>query len=297
MEEEASSPRATGHSGMVSWERPKRPELNPNCHSFMHSWLVATLLHDIDPRSAAKLTGMDLAFPHDEQRGLPDHGGGLEVSLMKTTLLGHSIALVAAMTAACSGAEQNGNGGSGGESAAGGSEPGVTIIPWLDTGSDTGQTSTGRDPGGPCGGASHERCLLTEYCDYPGDTCAPRGAEGVCTPKPDMCPDVMEPVCACDGKVYDNACIAELAGVDIQTLGGCPAPDGTFPCGAEFCEAGAEFCQIDLPGSPGDPTAYACVALPANCLAPGATCGCLADLPCANSCAEDTLGGFTLTCP
>lgn len=218
---------------------------------------------------------------------------------MKTTLLGHSIALVAALTAACSGAEQTGDGGSGGESAAGGSEPGLTIVPWIGAGgSDTGETSTGGVPGGgPCGGASQERCLLSEYCDYPGDTCAPRGAQGVCKPKPDACHGEMEPVCACDGKVYDNACLAALAGVDLQTLGGCPTPGGTFPCGAEFCEEGAEFCQIDLPGSPGDPTASACVPLPPNCQVPSATCGCLADLPCANSCTENTQGDFTLTCP
>lgn len=215
---------------------------------------------------------------------------------MKTTLLGLSVVLLAAFAAACSEAEQNGYGGSGG-SASGGAGPGITIVPWLSSG-DTEETTTTVPPGGgPCGGASNQRCLLTEYCDYPADDCAPRGAEGTCTPKPDACPDGIEPVCACNGKVYDNACLAQLAGVDISMLGGCPPPDGTFPCGAEFCDLSTEFCQIDLPGQTGEPTVYACAPLPPNCQAPDATCACLADLPCANSCVEDTQGGFTLTCP
>jgi len=39
------------------------------------------------------------------------------------------------------------------------------------------------------------------------------------------CPDVVEPVCACDGKTYTNECIAWNAGMKTWTKGVCP-PEG-----------------------------------------------------------------------
>ncbi|HYG18914.1 MAG TPA: hypothetical protein VD816_08290 [Ohtaekwangia sp.] len=45
-----------------------------------------------------------------------------------------------------------------------------------------------------------------------------------CMGEPDpvaMCPDVLLPVCGCDGETYNNSCYAEAAGVRSWTEGAC----------------------------------------------------------------------------
>lgn len=115
-------------------------------------------------------------------------------------------------------------------------------------------------------------------------------------PKPEVCPDNVDPVCACDGKVYNNACEAAAAGVDVKLAGGCPVPPGQFPCGADFCDKDSELCQVQISDVGGIPDSYKCQTLPENCKLAGSTCDCLADVPCHDLC-ELKDGGFTLTCP
>jgi hypothetical protein len=221
---------------------------------------------------------------------------------MKPTLLAFSTLFIAALGMACSEAVQDsgisggggGNGGAGGAPIGGGGTGGGT-------GGDTGETTTGGG-GGPCGGISGGICDPSRYCDYTGDTCGVSSGAGSCQPKPEVCTDVIEPVCGCDGKVYNNACEAAAAGIDLQSMGGCPSPDGEFPCGGVFCSKTDQLCQIDKPPDgpggpldPGGPVVYTCVPLPPNCQVPDATCACLADMPCAQSC-QLASGGFTLTC-
>ena len=150
--------------------------------------------------------------------------------------------------------------------------------------------------GGSCGGIAGMPCDVSQYCNFDDDKCGGDDSPGTCTDKPGPCPDVYDPVCACDGQAYGNACEAAAAGVDLSLLAACPTPDFTFPCGPLFCEVGQELCQIQLSDVADEPDSYKCDPLPPNCAVDGATCACLADVACSESCVLEN-GGFTLTCP
>ncbi len=59
-------------------------------------------------------------------------------------------------------------------------------------------------------------CAKNQYCAKATGDCKGRGQ---CTPKPEVCPEIFDPVCGCDGKVYGNACEAAAAGVNVSKLG------------------------------------------------------------------------------
>jgi hypothetical protein len=112
------------------------------------------------------------------------------------------------------------------------------------------------------------------------------------------------PVCACDGKVYDDVCSARAAGVDLDVLGGCRSSLPNFiPCGAQFCDAHSSYCEIYLSDVFELPTSHACKPLPADCLPHGAaaaSCACFPEgTPCRTFCGPMPTGGvqgFHLTC-
>ena len=55
-----------------------------------------------------------------------------------------------------------------------------------------------------------------QYRDDSQNTCLSADRQGVCMARPQACPQVYPPVCACDGNVYGNECSANAAGFDTQ---------------------------------------------------------------------------------
>lgn len=73
-------------------------------------------------------------------------------------------------------------------------------------------------------------CPTGEFCDYaPGNAiCGFADAPGVCHPIPQVCPDIYQPVCGCNGTTYSNACDAAHNSVGLLSYGAC-APQCTHP--------------------------------------------------------------------
>ena len=144
-----------------------------------------------------------------------------------------------------------------------------------------------------CGGAAGQTCGADEFCAYPDQRCG-NGVAGTCQPRPSACPFILDPVCACDGNTYDNACEASVEGHDVSSAGDCTPPVGAFACGDTFCMEGVAYCERQASDLIGSADSYECKPIPAAC---GGTpsCECLAEETCGTTCTEDG-GGFTLTC-
>ena len=114
--------------------------------------------------------------------------------------------------------------------------------------SSSAASSTATGSGGAggsvaCGGFAGLSCPAGEYCSFTDKECGGNDSGGVCTPVPTDCDTIAAPVCGCDQKAYVNGCYANMAGTDIDALGGCTPPMGMFGCGFNFCEIGRASCR------------------------------------------------------
>lgn len=68
-----------------------------------------------------------------------------------------------------------------------------------------------------CGGGS--------FCEVDSKVCSMPGVPGTCRARPAQCVGINSPVCACDGKSYQNDCVRRQAGQSLAHTGSC-APMG-----------------------------------------------------------------------
>ncbi len=146
-------------------------------------------------------------------------------------------------------------------------------------------------------------CGPLSRCDFTPDLCGKGKRPGICSARPTLCSQTYAPVCGCDGKVYPNACAAEVAGVDFDIGGtGCNQQRiaDWIACGGRYCDARTSYCEIVLSDVFELPSDYTCKPLPPTCAPGGSDCSCFPKgTRCASFCGHADTGGtpgLRLTC-
>src|SRR5690349_19060244 len=115
-------------------------------------------------------------------------------------------------------------------------------------------------------------CGSSKYCSTAVGVCLSAQAVGFCQDVPTSCPDVVSPVCGCDGKQYQNQCLAAKARVSVSANGTC-----SIACGgpsALVCADATTYCHFADGACLTGNAAGTCD--PAKCEGgtPGIVCGC-----------------------
>lgn len=82
------------------------------------------------------------------------------------------------------------------------------------------------EEGAACETGAAKACEPRLYCKREFGACVanPKGP-GTCRYAPDLCTDEVKPVCGCNGKTYENACLAEIEDANIAHEGSCNSSD------------------------------------------------------------------------
>jgi hypothetical protein len=98
---------------------------------------------------------------------------------------------------------------------------GVSVAAHGECGSGSGALQIGD----ACGGfrpPDSPDCDKGLFCQYqPGALCGAADAPGECVAIPEICNEIFDPVCGCDGQTYPNACQAAVSQMGIFARGEC----------------------------------------------------------------------------
>lgn len=90
--------------------------------------------------------------------------------------------------------------------------------------------------GARCGGRGTPPCADGLFCNFPESSiCGRADGPGTCDAIPEVCPDVIDPVCGCDGESYNNSCEAFSHGVSVDHAGRCEGDDAGVSVDAGDC--------------------------------------------------------------
>ncbi|MAI78807.1 MAG: hypothetical protein CL917_07705 [Deltaproteobacteria bacterium] len=69
-------------------------------------------------------------------------------------------------------------------------------------------------------------CAQAQFCLRDSLSCS---GVGTCEDIPEICIEIYEPVCACDGVTYSNFCVAHSAGLNVDHQGECEVTTQAVP--------------------------------------------------------------------